>query len=217
MRTARTNNRVRVRETKADGEEADTAWDEAYKRGEYKKHWHYTHPSQELATLLATSLPKKGDSLDVGCGAGVEAVFLARAGFKSHGVDISPRAIQIAKKRARQERLKVDFRVGSALQLPFPGSTFSFVNDRGCLHNLELEQWKRYSSEVARVARPNALFLLRGADIHESRHQFTQLSETRLQRYFGKTFSMGQAQHYVMVSDAGTLRSLVTVLKRKPD
>ncbi len=192
-----------------------SVWDEIYTAGEYRKHWHYSHPSQELATLVASGIVRRGVSLDIGCGAGTEAIFLASSGFRSYGLDISAEAIRLARTAAEKASVKVDLRVGSALQMPYPNAKFTFLNDRGCLHNLDLEYWKDYASEVARVAKPGTFLLLRGADFRESAEQFTRLSEKRLAKFFSKNFIIGPPQHYLMVSDAGTLKSMVTVLRRR--
>jgi ubiquinone/menaquinone biosynthesis C-methylase UbiE len=191
------------------------SWNNAYISGEYKKHWHYSSPSQELATLLATMIVRKGPALDLGCGAGVETMFLAENGFRVSGIDVSDKAVELAKSLAKRRRLRIDFRTGTVLHLPYREEKFVFLNDRGCLHNLELDEWTAYASEVARVAKRNAHFLLRGASNKESHKQFTYLTEKRLEKYFSNKFAIGTPKHYMMMSDAGSLRSLVAVLRRK--
>jgi len=191
------------------------SWNEAYISGEYKNHWHYSNPSQELATLLAAGIIRKGSALDLGCGTGVETMFLAENGFRASGIDVSDKAIKLAKSSAKRRRLQIDFRTGTVLDLPYPDKEFVFLNDRGCLHNLDLDEWTGYASEVARVAKPSAYFLLRGASNKESHGQFTCLSEKCLEKYFSDHFTIGVPKHYTMVSDAGTLRSMVAVLRRK--
>jgi ubiquinone/menaquinone biosynthesis C-methylase UbiE len=191
------------------------SWNNSYVSGEYKNHWHYSNPSQEVATLLASGIVRKGSALDIGCGAGVETMFLAENGFRAAGIDVSDKAIELAKSSAKRRGLRIDFRTGTALNLPYPDNEFVLLNDRGCLHNLDLDEWTGYASEVARVAKPSACFLLRGASNKESHGQFTCLSEKRLEKYFSDHFAIGVPKHYTMVSDAGTLRSMVAVLRRK--
>ena len=142
-------------------------------------------------------------------------MFLAENGFRASGIDLSDKAIQLAKSSSKRRRLRIDFRTGTALDRPYPDKEFVFLNDRGCLHNLDLDEWTGYASEVARVAKPSACFLLRGASNKESHGQFTCLSEKRLEKYFSDHFPIGVPKHYTMVSDAGTLRSMVAVLRRK--
>jgi ubiquinone/menaquinone biosynthesis C-methylase UbiE len=191
------------------------SWNNAYISGDYKNHWHYSNPTQELAALLAAGIVRKGSALDLGCGAGVETMFLAENGFRASGIDVSDKAIELAKSSAKRRRLRIDFRTGTVLDLPYHDKGFVFLNDRGCLHNLELDEWTDYASEAARVAKPSAYFLLRGASNKESHGDFTCLTEKRLKKYFSNHFAIGIPSHYVMVSDAGTLRSMVAVLRRR--
>jgi ubiquinone/menaquinone biosynthesis C-methylase UbiE len=191
------------------------SWDNSYRSGDYKKHWHLSIPSQELATFLATISVKKGRALDLGCGAGVETMYLAENGLRASGIDISNKAIGLAKASAQRRQLRIDFRTGTVLDLPYPDKTFSVFNDRGCLHNLDLEEWKSYASEAARVAKPGAYFLLRGASDREPNHEFTYLTQKRLEKYFRQYFTIGVPRHYMMISDAGTLQSIVAVQRRK--
>jgi ubiquinone/menaquinone biosynthesis C-methylase UbiE len=191
------------------------SWDNSYRSGDYKKHWHLSIPSQEIATFLAAINVKKSRALDLGCGAGVETMYLAENGLRASGIDISSKAIALAKASAEQRQLRIDFRTGTVLGLPYPDKTFSVLNDRGCLHNMELEEWRKYALEAARVAKPGALFLLRGASSREPHHEFTYLTQKRLEKYFRQYFTIGVPRHYMMISDAGTLQSIVAVLRRK--
>src|SRR5437016_7012697 len=172
-------------------------------------------PKPRTCDLLASGIVRKGRALDIGCGAAVETMFLAESDFGASGIDLSDRAIELAKSSAKRRRLQIDFRTGTVLDLPYPDKEFVFLNDRGCLHNLDLDEWTGYASEVARVAKPSAYFLLRGASNKESHGQFTCLSEKCLEKYFSDHFTIGVPKHYTMVSDAGTLRSMVAVLRRK--
>src|SRR3989442_13750584 len=152
------------------------SWNHAYVSGEYKNHWHYSNPSQELATLLASGIVRKGSALDIGCGAGVETMFLAENGFRASGIDLSDKAIQLAKSSSKRRRLRINFRTGTALDRPYPDKEFVFLNDRGCLHNLDLDEWTGYASEVARVAQTRAHFFFRSASHQETKRPITCLS-----------------------------------------
>jgi len=57
--------------------------------------------------------PTPGDTvLDVGCGRGRHALILAERGYDVIGLDLSERAIDVARSRAADAGLDVDFRVG---------------------------------------------------------------------------------------------------------
>src|SRR5436190_21901956 len=107
-----------------------TKWDDAYSSGAYRKEWEYDHPSQELISFVATAdLPRGSVALDVGCGAGREAIFLATVGYSVIGVDFSAAAIHIARQRSAAEGVTIDWHVGDALKLPLKAKSVDFVND----------------------------------------------------------------------------------------
>jgi arsenite methyltransferase len=61
--------------------------------------------------------------LDVGCGVGVTACYLAkRYGCRVAGVDILPKMVERSRESAKRESLsrRVEFQVGDAQNLPFP-------------------------------------------------------------------------------------------------
>lgn len=80
-------------------------WDERYARGKYS-------PAEphKLLTGLAEKL-KAGKALDLACGTGRHAVFLAENNWQVTAVDASRTGIEIAKQRAREKNLTIDFRV----------------------------------------------------------------------------------------------------------
>ncbi|MBI2921568.1 MAG: class I SAM-dependent methyltransferase [Planctomycetes bacterium] len=123
--------------------------------------WHSGSAEPELMDLVRYGRLKPCRALDVGCGQGTEAVFLALARFKVSAIDIAPRALARAKKLAKLLGAKVDFRLGSALSLPFRAREFAFVTDRGCFHSLGEEERPQWVAEIARVLRPGGTLLLR--------------------------------------------------------
>jgi ubiquinone/menaquinone biosynthesis C-methylase UbiE len=93
--------------------------------------------------------------LDVGCGTGDNAVFLAKNGFTVVGVDIAPRAIELAKGKAAMQNVKVDFRVANALELNrhFDSSEFDDIIDSGLFQTLDDEERRIYVKEISRIIR----------------------------------------------------------------
>lgn len=70
--------RMGIKEKNFYGQVLKMSWDEAYINGSFRDMWDLSYPSQELVAFLATiNFPKETVGLDVGCGAGREAVFLA--------------------------------------------------------------------------------------------------------------------------------------------
>jgi len=65
--------------------------------------------------------------LDVGCGGGILAEALAREGAHVTGVDPSEKSLAVARAHAARSRLTIDYRTGTAEDLPAAGSTFDLV------------------------------------------------------------------------------------------
>jgi 2-polyprenyl-6-hydroxyphenyl methylase/3-demethylubiquinone-9 3-methyltransferase len=95
--------------------------------------------------------------LDVGCGGGVLAEEYARLGCRVTGIDLSDESLEVARAHARTQGLSIDYRAGSATQLPFDGSSFEVVS---CCDVLEhIPEWEQVIAEVGRVLTPGSLFL----------------------------------------------------------
>jgi SAM-dependent methyltransferase len=77
-------------------------WDERYRSGAYEGR---THPTE----LLAEWLPRlpKGRALDVACGIGRNALYLAEKGYAVDAVDISSVALERARETARARHLAI--------------------------------------------------------------------------------------------------------------
>ncbi len=190
-------------------------WDEAYASGEYLREWDYAYPSQELVGFVASiDLPRGSVVLDVGCGAGREAIFLAQCGLHVIGVDLSPVAIAIARRRAKAARVHVRWCVASALQLPLPRGAVDCVTDRGCFHLIRPTDRRRFGSEIARVLRRGGYLFLRGAA--QRGGPFVGVSRASIDRTFPRSaFSRGPVLPITLVADSGTLPSNLVVARRR--
>jgi hypothetical protein len=93
--------------------------------------------------------------LEVGCGIGVGAATIARTrGCRVVGVDVSPRMIDWARRRAHQARIedRVRFVIGDALDLPFEDGRFDVVIAESVLSFIADKE--RAIAEMVRVTRP---------------------------------------------------------------
>ena len=92
------------------------------------------HPLER--EILERHLKPGGRLLDIGCGAGREALDLARAGFQVIGIDIASRMVEAARVNAQREGLRVTFRVQNATDLDEPPDSFDGAYWAGSYHHI---------------------------------------------------------------------------------
>ncbi|MBS9532177.1 class I SAM-dependent methyltransferase [Mycobacterium sp. M1] len=101
-----------------------------------------------------------GRVLDIGCGLGDNAVYLAQQGFDVTGLDISPAALVTAGQRAAAAGVQVRFAVADATTLDGYTDAFDTVVDSGMFHCLDGVSRRRYAAAVHRATRAGASLLL---------------------------------------------------------
>ncbi|MBO4206026.1 class I SAM-dependent methyltransferase [Micromonospora echinofusca] len=109
-----------------------------------------------------------GRALDLGCGSGRHAVYLAKHGWDATGVDLVADAVAQARNRAVTEGVAPRLIQGDVAELGklgVPGGN-NLVVDAGCFHGLPSRMRDAYVPEVTRLAAPGALLLLLGLAKH---------------------------------------------------
>ena len=190
-------------------------WDLAYKNRDFE-HWELNCPAPELSALVAAGFfGKRARILDVGCGGGLDSIFLAENGFNVIGVDISSAALKISKKRAAKAHVKVDWRLGSVLELPVEDETIDFVTDRGLFHLVEDRDRPKYSSEVHRVLRLHGRVVLRGASKESAfKDRFNPVTKEAMEKFFSSKFEIGPVVAFPMFSIVGVMEGKIVVLEK---
>ncbi|WP_233213330.1 class I SAM-dependent methyltransferase [Mycobacterium hubeiense] len=97
-----------------------------------------------------------GDVLDIGCGLGDNAIYLASRGHSVTGLDGSPAAIEQARDRAAAAGVEVAFGVADATKLTGYDSRFDSVLDSGLYHCLDDEGRQAYAAALYRATRSGA-------------------------------------------------------------
>jgi SAM-dependent methyltransferase len=98
--------------------------------------------------------------LDSGCGTGEHALMFAEQGLEVLGIDISPRAIEMAKEKAARRGLDAEFGVGDVLELDRLGRRFATVIDSAVFHVFGDVDRARYVESLASVLDPGGLLYL---------------------------------------------------------
>ncbi|MEA2546032.1 MAG: hypothetical protein QOI09_1305 [Chloroflexota bacterium] len=122
----------------------------------------------ELVTLVVGGvltphqLPP-GRAVDLGCGTGSTAIYLAQHGFEATGIDFSAIALRTARKRAATLGMdrRVRFVEGDLTASAIPGvdGLFDLVVDYGTLDDLDPAGRWAMATLISKLARPGALFL----------------------------------------------------------
>ena len=108
---------------------------------------------RQTAERLAAHLPTGGDVLEIAPGPGFLAIELARdLRFHVTGLDISKTFVELARKNAAEEQVRVEFRQGNASKMPFPEGSFDFLVCRAAFKNFsEPEKALREMRRVLRL------------------------------------------------------------------
>ena len=117
--------------------------------------WRLDGP-QPIIIELADSDQIHGPVLEVGCGLGDNALFLAERGYRITAIDASPSVIEQDAAKAAARGRTVDFRVADATVLDGVPTGFNTVIDSAMMHCLDDEQRRQYLAAVHRVTEPGA-------------------------------------------------------------
>jgi SAM-dependent methyltransferase len=154
--------------------------------------WETGRPSSELCQVLDEYRVRPCRAVELGCGTGSSAVWLARRGFAVTAVDLSPLAIHRARQRARGAGVSVNFLIADVTDPAALSGHFDFFFDCGCYHAVRLADGPGYLRVVARATRPGALglVLMGNAAEPEDRVGPPVLDEWQVRAEWGRGFDI---------------------------
>lgn len=101
-----------------------------------------------------------GRAIDLGCGTGTNALYLAKHGWEVVGVDFSKQAINAARRKSRSSQMTVEFRQADVTRLEGIQGPFDLVLDIGCFHSLPVDRRRPYARRVTQLVAPGGTYLL---------------------------------------------------------
>ena len=117
-------------------------------------------PREELAGLVESGRIAPCRAIDLGCGTGANAVFLAQHGFEVTGVDYAASAIEKARRRADSADVEAQFIVDDLTDLRNVNGTYDFLVDYGTLDDLGQTDRDLYVQNVQPLTHRGGRFLL---------------------------------------------------------
>jgi SAM-dependent methyltransferase len=123
-------------------------WDASYHGGPAP--WDIGRPQAPVVRLAAEG-GFAGAVLDAGCGTGENALHVAALGLSVLGVDVAETALAIARQKAADRGIAVEFAVADAFQLERLGRTFATVLDCGLFHTFDGDERPGYVASLASV------------------------------------------------------------------
>lgn len=123
--------------------------------------WAIQDPFPPLTRLVEAGwLEPPGPIIDVGCGVGSNAFWLARRGFRVTGIDVAPGAVSAAVSARAPGATNPEFAADDILASGLPARTFRGAVDVGCFQTLSRRTRRWYVANLARVLSPGAPLLV---------------------------------------------------------
>ncbi len=153
----------------------------------------------ELRAVVEGGRVQPGRALDLGCGTGTNVLYLAQHGFDTVGVDISSRAIAVARRKIAQAGLaqRAHVYTGDVTRLDMlpSGGLFNLALDMGCLHTLDEQGRARYASGLAAHTQTGGLYLLYAFGPRACLSRRMGLAPQEVEQLFTAAFTLLQVNH----------------------
>jgi 2-polyprenyl-3-methyl-5-hydroxy-6-metoxy-1,4-benzoquinol methylase len=122
--------------------------------------WIIETPPEALISIVNEGKVKPCKTIDLGCGTGNYAIYLASQGFDVTGIDISPTAIELARNNAIQKGTECSFIVADVLgKIDEALGKFDFAYDWELLHHLFPSDRERFIKNVNYLLNPGGRYL----------------------------------------------------------
>ncbi|MFN8487513.1 MAG: methyltransferase domain-containing protein [Caldilineaceae bacterium] len=143
-------------------------WEERYQQGNTPWDTRITPP--EVVQFWAKyPMPANGIAIDLGCGAGTNAAYLAQQGYFVIGCDLAGNALQLGKDRLQREQVallpRIQFLQVDVTRLPLRHVQANYILDIGCFHGLPPADRPAYVQGVLENLAPGGYYQLFAFDL----------------------------------------------------
>ncbi|KAA0761759.1 class I SAM-dependent methyltransferase [Bacillus sp. SH5-2] len=136
---------------------AEPFWNEFYMNREKNVPFFENVPDENLVSYIQKKRVSKGKVLELGCGPGRNAIYLANEGFDVTAVDLSIEGINWAKERALAKGIEIHFICDSIFNLEGQNE-YDFVYDSGCLHHIPPHRRMNYIELIDKSLKSGGYF-----------------------------------------------------------
>ncbi|MER2009108.1 MAG: class I SAM-dependent methyltransferase [Psychrobacillus sp.] len=135
-------------------------WDDFYRDRKREVPFFTVKPDENLVQYVERNIFKQGNVLELGCGPGRNAIYLANKGFAVDAVDISKETIQWATERAKKENIDVNFICQNIFELNIQEGSYDIVYDSGCFHHIAPHRRMSYIQLIQRALKFGGYFAI---------------------------------------------------------
>ncbi len=122
--------------------------------------WDTGRADKNLKALIKELAGPGAKILEIGCGTGDNAIFMAGIGMKVTATEIVPIAIEKAETKAAQNSVSVNFLLKDIMEEDIPGKPFDMAFDRGCFHHFgSFKDRKKFARRVKHHLGPAGIWL----------------------------------------------------------
>ncbi|MCR8634940.1 class I SAM-dependent methyltransferase [Paenibacillus radicis (ex Xue et al. 2023)] len=138
--------------------EAAPWWNEFYSDREKGIPFFVNAPDENLVQYFDSNTLIPGRVLELGCGPGRNAIYMAQKGCEVDAVDLSQEALTWAKERASSLDVNVRFHCANVFDMTFTPNSYDLIYDSGCLHHIAPHRRISYIDMIRKTLKPGGCF-----------------------------------------------------------
>lgn len=133
-------------------------WDQFYEDRNKGIPFFKDRPDENLVEYVSKRHITPGKVLELGCGGGRNAVYLAQQGYAVDAIDISQAAVDWGRERACTHQVEVHFARSNIFDLSLEPGSYDLIYDSGCFHHIYPHRRATFLELVNRTLKPGGYF-----------------------------------------------------------